>query len=229
MMAQVHNSFIRALNAIYHLAPKVPHDDLANFVDYSLAIVKGLDFHHEEEETAVFPEVEKVTGVKGLMEANVRQHEAFHGGLVAFKRYLEGLKENGVERLRTTQFRELFNAFAQPLQEHLEAEITTIVDLRRYADTGIDLMKLADAAAQKSVTPQFMVDMLPGMLLNHDRTYEGGFEPGLWPPGIPWVLGWFVRKVGTCWYWGRWKFACCDYEQRPRELPYMQLEDRIEE
>jgi hypothetical protein len=74
MMAQVHNAFIRALNGIWHLAPKVPENDLPNFVGYVLAVVQCIHFHHEEEETAVFPAVERETGVVGIMGDNVKGH-----------------------------------------------------------------------------------------------------------------------------------------------------------
>jgi len=31
----------------------------------------------------MFPELEKITGEKGLIDANIAQHEAFHSGLHA--------------------------------------------------------------------------------------------------------------------------------------------------
>jgi hypothetical protein len=148
---------------------------------------------------------------------------------MAFAAYLEELLKTDPTKLSTKQFRFLFDAFAEPLQEHLADEIQTISDLRAYAHTGVDLMKYAKEAADKSTTATFVVSILPALLLNHDRMYEGGFSPGLWPSDIPGVVSFAVRKVGTCWYWGRWKFTCCDGDQMPRELVYMDFEDRVEE
>jgi len=52
----------------------VPQDDLKNFVEYSLAVCKTLDAHHDGEETDFFPMIEEQTGNLGLMSANVEQH-----------------------------------------------------------------------------------------------------------------------------------------------------------
>lgn len=156
--------------------------------------------------------------------------EAFHAALMGFATYLEELLRSDPARLSTRKFRVLFDAFAEPLQEHLEDEIRTILDLRVYAHTGVDLMKYAKEAADKSTTPGFVVSLLPALLLNHDRTYEGGEAlGGLWPGDIPGVVSFAVRKVGTWWYWGRWMFTCCDGDQMPRELVHMEREDRLEE
>ena len=230
MMAQVHNCFIRALNATYHLAPKVPHHRLKDFVAYCDAIVKVVHFHHDEEEVYVFPEVERVTGVVGVMEGNVRGHEAFHSQLGKFGGYLGGLIETGREgEFSTRKFRALFEAFAQPLQEHLQDEIQSILALRAYSHTPLDLMKAAQQAAQKSMSLRIMVSQLPGLLLNHDRTFEDSFEPGFWPRDVPAVMHWVVRRVCSCWYWGRWEFTACDGGQMPKELPYLDLPDREDE
>ena len=229
MMAQVHNSFIRSLNSLYHLAPKVPHSDLPNFIAYAHSVVQMIHFHHDEEEVYIFPEIERVTGEKGIMEGNVRGHEKFHKGLGDFETYLAELMEGGREReFSTRRFRDLFDAFALPLQEHLADEIQTLLDLRKYAHTDLDLMKMAQQAAEKSMSLNIMVSQLPGMLLNHDRTFEDGFEADLWPRDVPWVMSVVVRRVATCWYWGRWKFTACDGAQMPRELVYVDLPDREE-
>lgn len=229
MMAQVHNCFIRGLNGIYHLAPKVPTNDLANFVAYCLSLSECIDFHHDEEENVVFPQVEEVTGVKGLMAENVEQHAAFHDGLIAFQDYLRELLASDPTKLSTKRFRQLFRSFAGPLQIHLEAEITCIENLRAYDHTGVDLEKMAAEAAQKSTTPGIIVSQLPALMLNHDRTFEDGYSPGLWPPDIPAPVSFGVRRIGTCWYWGRWKFTTCDANQMPKDLVYMDLPDRIED
>ena len=120
-------------------------------------------------------------------------------------------------------------AFAAPLQVHLAAEIPTLENLRVYADNPkLDLMKMAEEAAQNSMGAGMMFTTMPALLLNHDRTFEGGFEDNLWPKGIPWAVSWTMRKALTSWYWGWWKFSACDASQMPRELVYMDLPDRVE-
>jgi hemerythrin-like domain-containing protein len=74
IMALGHNVIIRGLNSIYKQAPYIGPQDAEDFVAYAKCWHEVLDAHHSMEETTLFPEIEKKTGKKGIMDVNVQQH-----------------------------------------------------------------------------------------------------------------------------------------------------------
>jgi len=85
--------------------------------------------HHDGEEEIFFPEVEKITTIKRLMEGNVEQHRAFTPRFEAFDAYV---KTCAPEDYDGRKVRELIDAFATPLHRHLVDEIDTLGALDRY-------------------------------------------------------------------------------------------------
>jgi len=73
-MAVTHNIIIRGLNSIYLQAPHVQPKDYVDFIGYCLCWGDVLHAHHYCEETIAFPEIEKSSEVKGIMDVNVHQH-----------------------------------------------------------------------------------------------------------------------------------------------------------
>jgi len=75
-MALSHNSFIRGFNSIYQQAPRVGEDTnvIKDFIAYCLAWRSLVFTHHHYEETDFFPAIEKATGVKGVMDSEVKEH-----------------------------------------------------------------------------------------------------------------------------------------------------------
>jgi hemerythrin-like domain-containing protein len=73
-MALVHNVMIRAYNSIYLQAPKLKPGDVPDFLHYCQAWHETVKGHHESEEGVLFPEIEKATGVKGIMDGDVEEH-----------------------------------------------------------------------------------------------------------------------------------------------------------
>ena len=95
---------------------------------------KSESHHHNMEETGFFPEVEKITGVTGIMERNLEQHQVFTPALERFEQYLKAcLKEE--KAFDAKEFTGLINAFAPALCSHLKDEIETLYGLGEY-DTG---------------------------------------------------------------------------------------------
>ncbi len=82
-MIVAHNFFIRAINSIYLQCLNIERSpaDIPAFVGYASVWSRILHHHHEAEETFIFPEIEKLTGVKGVMDINVEQHHIFEKGL----------------------------------------------------------------------------------------------------------------------------------------------------
>lgn len=69
-----HNSLIRGFNSIYQQAPRISASDYKDFKGYCLAWHRCVEQHHMHEEVNYFPEIEKVTGQKGVMDGEVEQH-----------------------------------------------------------------------------------------------------------------------------------------------------------
>lgn len=128
-MALAHNGLIRGLNAIYIQAPYIPKDAVKDFLTYCQCWCETMHHHHDGEEDNFFPTIEKITGVKGLMERNVEQHRAFTPGFEAFQKYANSCR---VEDFEGAKVRNLVEAFAEPLSQHLHEEIDTLRALDKY-------------------------------------------------------------------------------------------------
>lgn len=216
-MALVHNCIIRALNSIYIQAPHIQPRDYKSFVCYSVATFEALSAHHDGEEKYFFPELERMTGEKGIMDGNVKQHEAFHDGFEAWGNWIKNLKAgNGVFESRRCI--ELMDAFLIPLATHLADEIPTLLGLSKFGDK-LDLKALLKAEADKVMAGLSKTEQLPLFFMNHDITYEGGIHASF--PPIPAPVRWVLREVCGRWNADWWKFSSCGFDGRPRELGFL--------
>jgi len=213
-MALVHNCIIRAFNGIYNQAPYVQPSDYKSFVAYCYSAYTGLEAHHTGEETHFFPDIEKATGKKGIMAANVQQHEAFHDGLEAWGAYMKDLHENDPSKFSGTKCVALMDEFTVPLAQHLADEIPTLLSLSAYGDK-LDLVAMMKKEGETVMASMSKTEQLPLFLLNHDVTYEGGIHN--FPP-IPAPVKWALMNVFTRWNPSWWKWATCGYDGRPRGL-----------
>ena len=85
--------------------------------------------HHDAEEAEFFPTIEKISGIKGLMEHNVEQHRAFTLGFDVFYQYA---KTCAPKNFNGAKVKSLVEAFAEPLTRHLHDEIETLRALDVY-------------------------------------------------------------------------------------------------
>ncbi|KAK0102007.1 hypothetical protein ONS96_005975 [Cadophora gregata f. sp. sojae] len=217
LMTLAHNIFIRSLNAMYLQCAHIHKPtDIANFLVFCKAFYIALHHHHWGEEQFFFPAIEKYTKVSGIMEANVRDHQAFDAGLEKFREYVETVKP---EEYDAVKFKELLDGFATVLESHLRAEIGTLLGLDKYG--GEELKTASDElekAVMKDMKNQDLV--LPLALGANDTTFEGGLH-SWWPPFpffVPYLVKyWYMRK-----YWGAWRFCPCDVFGNPRELEFLE-------
>lgn len=150
-MALVHNMAIRGLNSIYLQAPHIQAADFKPFAHYIVGWYNLLHVHHSEEEAEFFPDVEKMTGEKGIMDANVEQHHAFHDGMEALNAYALAVI-SGTKQYDGVKVVSLIDAFGPTLVEHLSDEIPTLVGLRRFGTEKMkELPKLFEHEAQKNM------------------------------------------------------------------------------
>lgn len=141
-MTLAHNLLIRGLNSIHCQAPHVKPAEQLAFVGYAQNFVNVLKVHHACEEETFFSEVERMAGERGIMEKNVEEHHAFHGGLDALDGYLAGVAR-GAEVYDGRRIVDMIDDFGPALSEHLREEIQTLLELKRF---GPERMKgLADA------------------------------------------------------------------------------------
>lgn len=149
-MACVHNLMVRGLNAIYLQAPHIKPADEKGFVHYISLWNQLLHAHHSGEEDEFFPDIEAMAGEKGMMEANVEQHHAFHEPLHAFEGYIEAITA-GKDKYDGRKVISLIDAFGPTLMQHLADEIPTIQGLRKYGDKMADLQKRFDEEGEKNM------------------------------------------------------------------------------
>lgn len=136
-MALAHNGIIRGLNSIYLQAANIPSKDLdtvKDFLTYCQCWCESMHHHHDAEEQELFPSVERLSGVKGLMARNVEQHRAFTPGFDAFYEYSKTCAPKDYDG---QHLRGLIEDFAEPLIQHLHDEIDTLRALDKYDNASV--------------------------------------------------------------------------------------------
>jgi hypothetical protein len=123
------------------------------------------------------------------------------------------------------------DAFRDPFTQHFHREIATIASLGSLPSAPQPGSPEAEKAAavfkawgKKTVAKAGTTDVVPFFLLNLDVTYEGGMWAS-WPP-MPGLIRWGLVNVAGAVHWGRWKFASCDAQGRPRELYALRFPER---
>ena len=134
VMAMTHNTFFRALNAIYQQAPRIVPgtQQAADFLNYCCIVYDFIHHHQLTEEHIYFPEIEKATCLPGLMEANMAQHQTMEGGLEEFRKYSESTRK---EDFNSEEIRRIIDNFAPAFEQHNHNEIQTILNLYDKIDS----------------------------------------------------------------------------------------------
>jgi len=134
-MALLHNCMLRALNSIYQQCIHIRFkEDIRDMFKYIEIWCDWVHYHHGTEETVLFPAIEKITGEEGLMDRNVEEHHAFMGGLKDLEDYVKVTRTGGYKGWKV---RVLIDCFGGLLAEHLSTEIETLLELRKYPDSGL--------------------------------------------------------------------------------------------
>jgi hemerythrin-like domain-containing protein len=129
-MSLAHNTFIRNLNSIYLQAPNIILPlDIRDFLIFCQTFIETIHHHHKSEEKYFFPAIEEYTGLKGLMEVNVHQHEAFEPGFDKFTEYVGAVTP---EEFDGKKLIKIIDSFGEVLTEHLNDEINTLLGLEEY-------------------------------------------------------------------------------------------------
>ncbi|OCL14787.1 hypothetical protein AOQ84DRAFT_358612 [Glonium stellatum] len=214
-MSLVHNCIIRSFNSIYQQARYVKSSEYKDFVSYAYTCYQALEAHHHGEEKFAFPEIEKATGRKGLMEVNVAQHEAFYGGFNKWGEYLSSLSKGDASQISVERFVGMMDAFLEPLSVHLNDEIGTLLTLVEFGDQ-LDLEGIIAKETEQIMAKMNKTTEMPVFMLNHDLTYESGLHTNF--PPLPAFIKFFLMRVCPTVHYNWWKFATCDMSGRPKAL-----------
>jgi hemerythrin-like domain-containing protein len=156
-MAQIHNVMIRGLNSMFHQGSLVTTPtDIKDFTDYCLAFCVLIHGHHSTEEVLTFPLIEAATGIPGVMDQNIIQHEAFLPKLHDFNNYLMQVKL-GVREYDAEKFIALLNAFSTLMVQHLTDEVRMFVEMKKYP---IDWKPILNRAVKHAVETAEKVNFL---------------------------------------------------------------------
>ncbi|KAI5854466.1 hypothetical protein BZA05DRAFT_394321 [Tricharina praecox] len=210
-MALTHNVLIRGMNAMYLQCEYVTPDTTYDFLTFCQCWSEMLHNHHECEEMAYFPVIEKAVGVEGLAESNLDEHEAFMPGLRKFDDYVYNATPYNFSGQKLYQ---ILDSFAAALQMHLTDEIVWILSLSKYKHLDLAAIDVQHGMYVKAHSSRLR--LLPYLLTNHDLTYEGGIH-SWWPTGNR-ARDMFLRYICTLWNRGAWKYSACSLGGKPRRL-----------
>ncbi|CAD6584880.1 MAG: hypothetical protein ASARMPRED_001942 [Alectoria sarmentosa] len=183
-MAIVHNVFIRSYNSIYQQAPHLQPADYADFVGYCLAWHEMLQGHHESEEAVLFPGIEELTGVKGIMDGEKAEHAALYDGLSSLATYLRTCRAQP-STFDASTLLSIMDTFAPALVTHLANEPPALASLSTYA---FDIKALSEKTAQHSMARTSSSNLLPMLWYNLDVEFEGGKWKNF--PPVPTPMRW---------------------------------------
>jgi len=225
-MAQAHNCLFRGLNAIVQQAPHIPEAsksgynsrDVKDLLFYVEAWTMTVAHHHMTEETTMFPSLEKLAGVPGMMSGPKHQHEAFHDGLIELQNYAKKFG-NRPDEYQWSAMKSIIDSFAPPLVQHLTDEIDVLLALEKTCDSE-GLKKVwaeVEAVAKANGNMDMLYDVFPLVLGTSDKSYEGGNDFPPLPGVVPYAIKyWFGRRHA-----GAWRFNPCNYWGKPVPLPML--------
>ncbi|KAM5353568.1 hypothetical protein ACJ41O_000218 [Fusarium nematophilum] len=216
-MACAHNIIIRGLNSIYLQAPYIQPEDEGAFLRYCACFYEFTHIHNTGEEEDLFPTIEEMSGVRGIMDRNIAQHYAFKQGLDEYSAYIAACLR-GVQKYNGDTLVGIIDVFGNTLTTHLTEEISTILNLARYGDRMAKLEKRFKARAKEDTSQLLVTSTRTWAFFNHDKEYEDG----LWKnwPQVPALAAFTVRRVTYWFHADWWKFTPCDPWGKPRDTLY---------
>ena len=136
-----------------------------------------------------------------------------------FKAYLTGLAGREAEFDAATLIK-IMDSFKEPLYKHLQHEPVMLAELSRFSspDKPLDLVKMAESAGKKSLSRDFLFNVLPVFLLNMETVeFEGGRWHGVFPP-LPRAANYVLKVMIPAWQRKRWRFASCGADGKVKRL-----------
>ncbi|KAJ5967098.1 hypothetical protein N7501_003346 [Penicillium viridicatum] len=215
MMAHIHNTLLRALNASYNqclsISPDTP--ETQDFLIFNQCLYSMVKSHHDMEEESLFPAIGKVSGNPDVMAVNVQEHKRFETELQNFQAYIH---DTDPKAYSGTQMKSLLESLGPLLREHLHHEIATLLDLHTVDSEALKgVFGMAQRGSPSDGPHDFFKD-IPFALTCEDITLLLDGKPTPPFPGnlvrqlLKWTVGWR--------YSGVWRFAPSDFLGNPRPL-----------
>jgi hemerythrin-like domain-containing protein len=107
--------------------------DLATFAH---CLILTLDHHHENEETILFPALEREIGMMGYLDVASEQHKTFHDGLHTLWDMVKTSQENP-DQWRWDEWKKVLDSFMPALEVHLTEEVDLMLSLEKYEEAGL--------------------------------------------------------------------------------------------
>lgn len=89
LMAQLHNTIIRSINAVYNQAVAVQErgtkKDIENFLEFNKLVYEVLHQHHLNEEECLFPLLAEIAGDEHFAHAEIDEHRQFSDGAERYR------------------------------------------------------------------------------------------------------------------------------------------------
>ena len=158
VMAAIHNSFIRSINAQFNSADgieavaKTQPGEVASFLFGCEANIDILHHHHMAEETSFFPSVLEITGDPKFCQNETEQHRLFDKSVKQFDEYIRTVKP---EDFKAETFKKLLKQFGDPLHVHLVEELGMLIRLAPYDAQHREEFDKANAKFSKIATSGF--------------------------------------------------------------------------
>ncbi|WEW57290.1 hypothetical protein PRK78_002755 [Emydomyces testavorans] len=216
-MACLHNTIFRSFNACYNqcLNVKKGTKDASDLLVYNQVLCEGIEHHHHVEEEYMFPGLEKLSGIEGLMDKNIQQHRDFEAGLKKLREYAFNTDASAYdgEKLKT-----ILDILGPVLEKHLHAEISTLLDLSKYdSEKLFEVWELVAKKAEAG-TDKFRYGVM--MLACTDNTFLVDGKNVRYPP-FPAFVPYLTKWVFQWSYSGAWRFAPCDLFGNPKPLAFL--------
>ncbi|KPI43206.1 uncharacterized protein AB675_6786 [Cyphellophora attinorum] len=193
---------------LYYHAPLVQtsEKDTALLLRYCNIVYTFIHDHHSHEESHYFANIEKATGMPGLMSSSVEQHRELEAGLKALRDYANGTTPGAFD---AAELRGIIDDLAPALTTHLFEEVPAILDLHDNISSG-ELKRIYGLMQKEAERTSSMTTAGPLVFGNQDRTFLLDGEPFQFPPlprVVAYVIDWVLARPNR----ELWRFNTSDF------------------
>jgi len=209
-MSGAHALLIAGFLSIYEQAPSVLPVYHQDFVRYALVWLAVLQDHHWFEEELYFP----MFPSKFESETILKEHEAFHQGVLRTEEYLvsclpigekwghgktvalsETRKNKDVVSFDGEYLRQILESYVVPLLDHLQAEIEYLepANLTASGMTEADVIHTEDVSKAHFTTMPMSTILTFAVLVSPNKEFPPA-PSFIKYPLVPWVFYWFHRS-----------------------------------
>ncbi|KAF1816514.1 hypothetical protein P152DRAFT_409480 [Eremomyces bilateralis CBS 781.70] len=206
-MTQVHCMLLRGLNVIVTQAAPVAtrgtSTDVRDFMHFVRSWVIAVIYHHDGEETFLFPGLQTIVGNPDAFADEMGQHRTMHARLETVREYARRIldtREVGVEEYKGRKGRDLkrlCEELADVLVVHLSDEVQALqgADMRNTDEKQLKAHATAfEAHLTGDTRPEVFEVIMPILLGCSEKGFRGSDFPTV-PFFFPYLIHyWYARK-----------------------------------